>query len=144
MRLGQAGSPWPIPFRNGLANGFVPLIILDAYDRRLSTLQAGKYLEYPRHEPSQVRKSVGWCPQYQHGNVELEQILLERQVPVDSNKNVEAAFCQLQKSAVVNPRPAGFRYSFHIVSFQVSGKPSVDALVEQNSHFKSQPKSSAV
>ncbi len=53
------------------------LIISATHHRGVSTLQGGKYLEYPRQELSQVRKSVGGCPQYQHGNVELRQIPLE-------------------------------------------------------------------
>ena len=60
--------------------------------------------------------------------------MLERKAPVDGDEGVKALLSSTQKVTVGHPGPAGFWRRGHVVSRDLPGKASIDALVKKHPH----------
>jgi hypothetical protein len=67
---------------------------------------------------------------------ELGKVVLERQIPVGSYKDLELRFCQRQQTPVLNPVPAHILDGLDFVARQITAQPPIQALVEQQFHFR--------
>src|SRR5262245_9087164 len=104
-----------------------------------ATRRGGKNFEKPRHQCTQILKTIAACYEYHDRYVERGKVLLVRQIAISSEEDLEVADCHGKQFAVALAGPVHLRRCPGLVADELTFQALGEALVKQDAHGRGAP-----